>query len=496
VLGRTHRLAILLIVALTHCSGKNDDPDIDLVGSGIGKGQVYVQKQKKRQRTSQSALVIDLAEDLVFRRLRDNWTLTFSKAHVNVEKLKAGGVNLILSALQTMPGKELQKSLDRAIAVNRELVAGTDGAMEIVSSFKAAKNAAERGIISVMLLMEGADALEGRLHRIPELKKQGLAAVGVVAGKDNAFAGTSGGAREKGGLTDEGRDLLEACRDAEIAVDVTHASYTAFWDILVEQSGAVVASHTAARALRDHARNLDDLQILALARYGGIMGLMFNPDFLKPGMDEAASLKDVVAHVMHLKEIGALNAVGLGTDFGGVNPPSGLEDISKLPALAKALEQQGLSDDEIKGVFGGNTGRFFEEIERDRGALKLTTDEILRPIPLECDAVTGEIEGSAALVCNGYVLDQGPGLPPAGRQKLRIREMTLEPVRLELFGEPGTPWQVEGQNLEGKILFTRVVALDNQGQGTLNLPSGRNLTRLFCSPTRQSALREAVVWGR
>ena len=74
--------------------------------------------------------------------------------------------------------------------------------------------------------------------------------------------------------------------------------------------------------------------------------------------------------------------------------------------------------------------------------------------------------------------------------------MTLEPVQLELFGVPGTPWQVEGQNLEGKVLFNRIVALDDDGRGVLLLPSGRNLARLFFTPTRPSALREAVVWGR
>jgi hypothetical protein len=316
-----------------------------------------------------------------------------------------------------------------------------------------------------------------------------------VSNRSNRFADTAISAAEEGGLTPSGLEFLRICRDLGLVVDLTHASPDTFWDVLKVQAGTALVSHTAARALRDHPRNLNDLQIVALRRYGGLMGLVFNPDFLRSGTEGRASLDDVVAHIMHVKRLGSIESLALGTDFNGIHPPVGLADISKLPALQQALKQQGLTDGEIDGFMGGNARRILEESERSHGSVKFVEDEILRPIDIECDVVIGEHEGTASLACNKYLLDNGPVLPPQSRHKTRIRDMTRRPARLELFGEPSTPWQVEGQNLAGRTLFNRIVALDEAGRGQLSLPADRNLTRLFCSPTRTSSLHEIVVWG-
>jgi hypothetical protein len=224
-----------------------------------------------------------------------------------------------------------------------------------------------------------------------------------------------------------------------------------------------------------------------------VMGLIFNPEFLK--ISGSATLSDVVEHVMHVKAIGALRALALGTDFGGINPPAGLEDVSRLPHLAGALEREGLSPAEIKSVFGDNAAGMFEDMSRQYGEVKLTEDEILRPVAADCESVIGEFSGSLAVSCDRYLRDSGAVIPPASKLKVRIRDMAMTPVTLELFGEPDVPWQVEGQNLEGKILFHRFVKLDGIGVGSMSLPQNRNLTRMFFSPTRASALREVVVWG-
>jgi hypothetical protein len=170
--------------------------------------------------------------------------------------------------------------------------------------------------------------------------------------------------------------------------------------------------------------------------------------------------------------------------------------VTALPDLTERLREEGLGDAEINGVLGGSAARVLEAAERKLGAAEVAGQELLRPIALECDVVSGEFDGAPLQTCDRLLLRAGPTLQAASRQKLRLREMDRMPARLELFGEPGTPWQVEAQNLDGKVLLHRVVALDQTGSGTLPLPAKRNLTRIFLSPTRPSALREAVVWGR
>lgn len=443
---------------------------------------------------SGATYTVDLIEDLVFRYQRDRWTLTTPGAHVNVEKLKAGGVNLVLSALPLEAGANPERALDKGLEITRRLVTDTNGEVVLAASFDEARSIHQRGKVAMMLLMEGGDLFLKNPERLVDLKKQGLAAVGLLAGRSNAFADAAVAPRDPGGLTEKGKTFLQLCRDAGIAVDLTHLSQNAFWDALAEQSGQAMVSHTAARALMDHPRNLDDVQILALSRYGGILGLIFNPDFLRPGAE--ASLDDVVAHIAHIKSIGAIGALALGTDYGGINPPSGLDNVSHLPSLRRALSGQGLTDKEIAGLFGDNAAGFLEDLSRDFGAVQHTADQILRPVAMDCESVVGESEGLPTLACNHYLRDTAAVIPPGSRHKVRIKNMTLQPVSLELFGEPGLRWQVEGQNLAGKILFHRFVQLDGDGVGSISLPADRNLTRMFLSPTRASALREAVVWGR
>jgi hypothetical protein len=315
-----------------------------------------------------------------------------------------------------------------------------------------------------------------------------------VAGKGNAFAESATHPREIGGLTKKGRAFLAELRDAKVAVDLTNASTNTFWDVLAAQAGGVLVSHTACRALMDHSRNLNDLQILALSRFGGLMGIVFNPVFLSKGGE--ASLETLVAHMLHVRSLGALNALAIGSDFGGIQPPRGMSHIGHLTRLWDALIEQGFTDDEIKGVMGENSTRFFDELFREFGAIDHTEDEMLRPLAVDCDGVMGEVVGIPNTACDGFVLVDGSRLAPSSRHRIRLRDVSSSPMTLEIFGEPDARWQVEGQNLAGKILFHRFVQLSLDGVGRMGLPKERNLTRLFLSPTRTSTLKEAVVWGK
>ncbi len=480
------------------CGGEESPPKLDLVGKhrpeSSDGGQVAGSPDPGA--IHHGVFVIDLIQDLVFRKRRDGWTLTTPGAHVNLDKLREGGLDLIFSAVQIEPGKKPSLSLEEGIAQAKELISQTGGKASIVSSLAQARAARKKGVMPVMLLIEGADGLEESTSFLYDLRRRGVGIIGLVAGKSNVFAEAAVTPGDPGGLTSRGARLVQICRDQGILVDLTHASQRTFWDVLVEQGNLVAVTHTAAGALREHPRNLNDIQILALARYGGVMGIVFNPDFLVAGEDPVASIDDVVRHMLHVKKIGALDSLAIGTDYGGVRPPKGLEDVSRLPALTAALVKAGFSARELGLVLGGNAQRLLVEVEARQGAAEAGRSEPLRPIEVECESVTGGMSGRVSRACDGYLLKTGPMLEAATRLKLRIQDMQRTPVRVEIFGEANTPWQVEAQNLEGKVLMRRGVALDRDGRGVLPLPEGRNLVRVFLSPTRPSILWEAVLWGR
>jgi hypothetical protein len=203
---------------------------------------------------------------------------------------------------------------------------------------------------------------------------------------------------------------------------------------------------------------------------------------------------DVVAHLERWKAIGAGSAIALGTDFGGIHPPAGLKDVSTLANFFEALRQRGWSQEDLSALKGENAWRVLGRVLNPGG--EPGDEESLHPISLECGLVEGEIEGTSSVACDGFVLGQGVNMHADSKLRLRLSDMRSEPVRLELFADPGTLWQIEAQNVNGRPLSTRLLQIDERGCASVSLPARRGMARVFVSPTRSATLREAVVWGR
>ncbi|MBN2526288.1 MAG: membrane dipeptidase [Deltaproteobacteria bacterium] len=487
-------IATTLLLWFLGCGGCGGSSDESSGKDFIGQEEVSSPKTAAPKRTRTDLFTVDLITDVVFRYMRDGWTLR-NKSDVTGAKLRAGGVNLVFSAVGTSPkGKP---NLDEGISITHKLVKDAGSDIAVATSFSEVLENQKKGIVSVMILVEGAGELENADEdRLYELKRKGVTAIGLVGGRTNRLADAAvSGLGSKGGLTKRGGEFVQLLRELGIAVDLTQASKEAFYDVLVREGILAMVSHSAVDALRPHPRNLDDLQILSLARSGGVMGLVFNPDFIitTPGTD--GSIDDVIAHMVHIKKLGAIDALALGTDFAGIYPPKGLKDISYLPVLADAMLDAGFTSDEIAKVFGKNTARYFENISAQQGTAEIAPQPVLRPIDIDCDTFIGDVSGIAVKSCDHRVLEDGPSFAAGARQKFRLRDMSRKPARLEVFGVPDTPWQVEAQDLSGRVLVKRVIRLDDTGKGQVPLPENRNVTRLFLNPARPSMLREVVVWG-
>ncbi|HUT77965.1 MAG TPA: membrane dipeptidase, partial [Polyangia bacterium] len=443
--SRTLPVMVLALV-LCACGGDRERPDpgaLDLVGTGApAAGSTTAAARIDAAALHERAFVVDLIQDLVFRKARDGWTLTTPEAHVNIDKLLRGGVDLVFSAIAPEPGRPAADSLDEQLAAAETLVSETGGRAVMVSGLEQARAERAAGRIPIMVLLEGADGLADRLDRLHEYARRGLKIIGLTGPRGGPFGDSASAQIDPGGLTEAGAALVAACRDQGLVVDLTHASPALFWDVLAGQGSLVAVSHAACRALREHPRNLSDLQILALARTGGVMGLVFNHELITPGT-EGATIADLVAHVERVRALHALDALAVGSDFGGIRPPAGLPDVASLPAFTRALLNAGLSASEVEGVLGGNALRLIDAVERRQEPSAVSGQVPDRPIYVDCDFYVGEISGVPAAACDHDLLGDGPRLPPATRIRLRVREMQRTPERIEVFGEPGTPWQVE-----------------------------------------------------
>jgi len=214
--------------------------------------------------------------------------------------------------------------------------------------------------IRTWLAFEGAGPLADAPESLDAWVARGVRIVGLVHTEHNALASSSGDRRAVAyGLTEAGKVLIRRAHALGVAVDVSHASDRALDDVLTlarETHGVVVATHSNARALCDHPRNLTDAQLRGIASTGGVIGVNFHSPFVVRG--RAATLSDVVRQALHLVKVAGADHVAVGADFeGGIRPAEGLSDASHFPALAAGLAHAGLTEDVLRKVFSENALR-------------------------------------------------------------------------------------------------------------------------------------------
>lgn len=214
--------------------------------------------------------------------------------------------------------------------------------------------------VRTWLAFEGAGPLAAAPESLDAWVARGVRIVGLVHTEHNALASSSGDKRVASyGLTEAGKQLVRRAHALGVAVDVSHASDRAVTDVLAlarETGGVVVATHSNARALCDHPRNLTDEQLRGIAATGGVIGLNFHAPFVV--RKRAATLADVVRQAQHLLRVAGEAHVAIGADFeGGVRPARGLEDASHFPDLARALLGVGMSEAAVRRVFSENALR-------------------------------------------------------------------------------------------------------------------------------------------
>lgn len=168
------------------------------------------------------------------------------------------------------------------------------------------------------------------------------------------------------GLTELGFSFLEEMERLGMIVDVSHLGDKGILDVISHAKKPFVASHSNARAVCGHVRNLTDEMIRGIAEKGGVMGINFFPDFLRDGKNEGirfeTGLDAAVAHIRHMIKVGGADCVGLGSDFDGIPVYCELTDASKMPLLEEKLRAERFTEEEIEKIFYKNVLRVYKAV--------------------------------------------------------------------------------------------------------------------------------------
>lgn len=364
------------------------------------------------------AVVVDLHMDTPTASLLDPaFDLASANAtgHVDLPRLREGGVDAAFFVAWVEPwwAAEAGRAFQRARTVleeTRRQVQETPG-LQLARSAGGVRRAREAGDTAVLLAVEGGHAIEASLERLGELAELDVRYLTLTWNHPNEWADACCSPGEHGGLTPFGREVIREMERLGVIPDLSHAADSTFWDVLEVASEPVLVSHSCARSLVHHPRNVTDEMARALADQGGVIGVNFYPGFVDAGFGRAvkerwadsepalaieaildpdrktgdpveryrayrrlrdemadrlaelppAPLESLVRQIEYLVEVAGVDHVALGSDFDGVAAlPRGLEDVSRLPVLTGALEDRGFTAGELERLLGGNVLRLLD----------------------------------------------------------------------------------------------------------------------------------------
>ena len=218
------------------------------------------------------------------------------------------------------------------------------------------------GLKSIMLGIENGIALEHDIANIQHFANRGIVYITLCHNGDNDICDSaSKSTQTHGGVSDFGRQVIAEMNRLGILVDMSHAGEKSFYDALDISTKPIVCSHSSARALCDHPRNLTDDQMRALAAKGGVAQTTIYNGFLRK--DAQATILDVMAHLDHAIQIMGIDHVGLGTDFDGDGGVPGIADSSELLNFTRQLLRKRYNDADIQKIWGGNFLRVMQQVQ-------------------------------------------------------------------------------------------------------------------------------------
>lgn len=324
-----------------------------------------------------------------------------NEMHIDLERMKAGGYMCQCFALFTFLKKpqvaeggafnyllRMNEVWDREISANSDLIRPAVSVKNIEENFRG-------GFISAVKTVEEGGVFEGKIENLKAMYDRGMRMATLTWNFENELAfpnnvvwedvdgNMHSGMNEpipgfhdpsvrnlrfvpdkERGLKPCGRDFVKAMEEMGIVIDVSHLNDAGIADILnlVRRDTPVIASHSNARAVTGHARNLTDEFLKNIAAHGGVCGINFAADFLNSRGDNKALISDMTAHMKHMKKVAGVDVIGLGSDHDGISNELESGGCDGMQLIADAMSKEGFSDEEIEKVFHKNVLRVFGDV--------------------------------------------------------------------------------------------------------------------------------------
>ncbi len=377
---------------------------------------------KKALDIQQSAIVVDTHADTPQRFLDENYDIGSTDpkdpGHISLDKAKAGNLGAEFFSIwvepETNQGHFARHTLDLIDSVYEQAARHPDRMM-MAFSVADIERAHREHKLAALLGIEGGHSIENDIHLLRDFYRLGVRYMTLSWSNTNEWADSSGDINDSkiehhNGLTDNGKQIVTEMNRLGMLVDISHVADKTFYDVIAVSKAPVIASHSSARALTNHPRNMTDDMLRAVAKNGGVVQVNFYNAFIDENYRKAAEaqskerdaavksyteqlkasgktvtyldadrierewaakiprppLSSLIDHIDHVAKVAGIDHVGLGSDFDGVSgaTPQGIDSAADLPKITQALLDRGYSADDIRKILGGNLLRVFSEAER------------------------------------------------------------------------------------------------------------------------------------
>ncbi len=303
-------------------------------------------------------MIFDLHCDTILKIYQDNTQLKTNDYHISEDKmLKAGSLAQFFAMFVNM-----QKVDDPFVTCNEmiDVFEREVAKSQVIKKGTAASDIAEDHITGILTIEEGG-VLKGEMKNLLHFYKRGVRSIVLTWNYENeiGYPNYEFTYKDKG-LKPFGIEVVKKMNDLGMLVDVSHLSDGGFYDCIKHSTKPIIASHSNARAVCGHSRNLTDDMILALKENGGVMGINFCSQFLDGS--NLSKVSSIVEHIKYIKNLAGIDIIALGTDYDGIRCDLEISDISKMAMLKQALEKEHFTTEEIEKIFYKNALRVYRDV--------------------------------------------------------------------------------------------------------------------------------------
>ncbi len=287
---------------------------------------------------------------------------------VDLHRMAEGGLDaVVMAAYLPQGGRTVEELADATLRADnlimsiKQMVKRNYGA-QLAMTPKNIFNIKAAGKKAILIGIENGYAIGRDITNVERYRREGVIYITLCHNGDNDICdAASRSCREHGGLSVFGREVVSEMNRTGIMVDLSHASEESFYDAIAQSQQPVICSHSSARALCNHPRNLTDDQLRTLAAAQGVVQATFYKGFLRE--EGEATINDAVAHIMHLIDVAGIDHVGIGSDFDGDGGVRGLASPADYLVLTQRLMAEGLTSKHLRKLWGGNFIRVMSQVQ-------------------------------------------------------------------------------------------------------------------------------------